>query len=79
MGSHPVLQEGYVPLYGCRPPCVVVVSDDAQVHQVVCETLDDYGFDTYCFWSAQFPSALETLPCRPKVLIVDTSVECNAL
>jgi CheY-like chemotaxis protein len=79
MVPQPVLQEGYVPLYGSHPPCVVVVSDDAQVHRVVCETLNEYGFDTHCFLSAQFPSALETLTCRPKVLIVDTYMKFSAL
>jgi hypothetical protein len=71
--------EGYVPLYGAAPPLALILSDDAQVHQKMSETLNGHGFNAQCVTYLQFPSALEQLCCRPKLLIVDTLADADAL
>ncbi|MCS6859846.1 MAG: hypothetical protein NZT92_05955 [Abditibacteriales bacterium] len=76
---HAKSPEGYVPLYGAAPPLALILSDDVQVHQKISETLNGHGFKAQCATYLQFPSVLEQLGCRPKLLIVDTLADADAL
>lgn len=65
-------------LYGAAP-LVLVLSDDAQVHQTLSETLNRHGFEVRCAQPVQFQSMLEQLERRPRVLVVDALIELNVL